>query len=128
MIIKDDEEIKNNGGIFDESGFDGLDSGEDIAEPNSDEREKQRARSVALLWGKNHEPDNEYQALGCTPAPETLPNWVSYNVLMMTTQGGHKLVKVCIPKKEGGMINFALEASQTCKSRVILNNLDSFSE
>jgi len=29
FLTEDDESLKNNGGIYDESGFDGLDSNED---------------------------------------------------------------------------------------------------
>lgn len=40
FLTEDDDQLKENGGIFDQTGFDGLDKSEDIYPKNTDMRLK----------------------------------------------------------------------------------------
>jgi len=40
-----------------------------------------------------------FEAYGCSPDMEKVPNWLAYIVLLMGKNGDHKLLKVCIPVK-----------------------------
>jgi len=61
---------------------------------------RQRARSAAMVWVKGEEGKqyNGYQAYGCSPDSEKIQNWLAYIVLLMGSNGEHKLLKVCVPE------------------------------
>ena len=65
FLTEDDDQLKENGGIFDQSGFDGLDKSEDVYPVGTEMRLKQRARSAVNLYTKLNEPDSKYEAYGC---------------------------------------------------------------
>ena len=50
FLIQDDFTLKKYGVVYDQSGFDGITSGERIAPIGTDERLMQRARSSANIW------------------------------------------------------------------------------
>ena len=118
FLTEDDEDLKTKGGIYDETGFDGLSGGEEIFPENTEARNRQRARSAALLYVKENRTESTFEAYGCTPDKEVVPNWLAYVVLLMNDKGEHKLVKICVPKSEGGMLAFALEPNDKCSDRV----------
>ena len=51
-----------------------------------------------------NEPKSEMEVYGVQDDPEKLNEWVTFQVLMMNSQGAHKLLKVCIHEKE--TVNF----------------------
>ena len=108
FLSEDDDNLKNNGGVYDETGFDGLDSEEDRQPEATELRNRQRARSAANIFIKDQNqqkmddaqqaPGDLYQAYGCTLSNELpLPSWLLYVVLLMNSQGQHILFKVCLP-------------------------------
>ena len=50
FLIQDDFQLKKYGVVYDQSGFDGLTSGELIAPIGTEERVQQIARSAANIW------------------------------------------------------------------------------
>jgi hypothetical protein len=52
FLIQDDFTLKKYGVVYDQSGFDGIISGERIAPIGTEERLTQRARSAANIWVK----------------------------------------------------------------------------
>ena len=52
FLIQDDFTLKKYGVVYDQSGFDGITSGERIAPIGTEERLMQRARSAANIWVK----------------------------------------------------------------------------
>jgi hypothetical protein len=52
FLIQDDFTLKKYGVVYDQTGFDGLTSGERIAPVETEERLMQRARSAANIWVK----------------------------------------------------------------------------
>jgi hypothetical protein len=50
FLIQDDFTLKKYGVVYDQSGFDGITSGEHIAPIGTEERLIQRARSAANIW------------------------------------------------------------------------------
>lgn len=65
FLTEDDDQLKENGGIYDQTGFDGLDKSEDIYPKNTVMRNKQRARSAVNLYVKYNDPNDKYEAYGC---------------------------------------------------------------
>jgi hypothetical protein len=65
---------------------------------------------------RDHDKNNKYEAYGCTPDKEKVPGWLAYAVLMMNPTGDHKLVKVCIPEKDG-VIVFGMDTTEKCLGR-----------
>jgi hypothetical protein len=81
-------------------------------------RNRQRARSAAMLWVKSYDKVGKYEAYGCTPDKEKIEKWLSYVVLLMTPTGEHKLIKVCIEEGDG-LIAFGGDPNKyTCKDKV----------
>ena len=96
FLTEDDDQLKENGGIFDQSGFDGLDSSEDIYPQSTEMRNKQRARSAVNLFTKQTQPDSKYEAYGCIDPDDDdhlkqlnvhVHNWLHYTVLLMAPLG-----------------------------------------
>jgi len=55
-----------------------------------------------MVWVKQDgKAYSGFEAYGCSPDMEKIPNWLSYIVLLMGKNGDHKLLKVCIPVKSG---------------------------
>lgn len=50
FLIQDDFTLKKYGVVYDQTGFDGISSGERIAPVGTEERLSQRARSAANIW------------------------------------------------------------------------------
>ena len=123
FLTEDDDQLKENGGIYDQTGFDGLDRSEDIYPKNTIMRNKQRARSGANLYTKQIENDNRYEAYGCVDneqdengvAPQ---GWLQFTVLLMTPEGEHKMLKCCIPEDERNSIVFVGEVAIRCQDKV----------
>lgn len=114
FLIEDEEILKDNDGVYDESGHDGLDPSEELYPINSDERIDQRARSAAFLWIKQNPKYKKYEPYGSSNNEENLQGWISVNVLLMNPQGEHILKKVCLSKEET-MISFVLDLQKQCK-------------
>ena len=92
------------GGIFDETGVDGLK--EKKIEEEGKERVKQKAKSAASLYLQNQNKNN-YKAYGCLDSDEYVENsgWSSFMVLMMNEEGGdHVLLKTCVQNQEGNAL------------------------
>lgn len=110
FLTEDDDQLKENGGIFDQTGFDGLDKSEDVYPPGTEMRLKQRARSAVNLYTRLNEPDSKYEAYGCVDQDDhkvtLVPGWLSLTVLLMTPMGDHKMQTVCLPQQEKGNIVF----------------------
>lgn len=116
-FIQDDNTIKENGGVYDETGFDGLSQSENISPSGSIERLTQRAKSSAALWAQQTDPEANYDIIGTNEDPENLIGWVSYNVLMISRSKAHKMVKVCLPIAEDEKISFVIELWEKCSSK-----------
>jgi len=54
------------GGVYDETGLDGVDDKEEPYPDGSEERNQQRARSAAMLYIKQGEPTTNYEPYGET--------------------------------------------------------------
>lgn len=50
FLIQDDYTLKKYGVVYDQTGFDGITSGERVAPIGTDERLQQRSRSAANIW------------------------------------------------------------------------------
>lgn len=114
FLIEDEEILKDNDGVYDESGHDGLDPSEELNPIDSDERIDQRARSAAFLWIKQNPKYKKYEPYGSSNNEENLEGWISMNILLMNDQGEHILKKVCLSKEER-MISFVLDLQKNCK-------------
>lgn len=81
--------LKDSGGIFDDSGVDGLENESPLQE-GTEARYRQKARSAASLNMKNQGKD-DYQSYGCSPDQTEREldkqGWKSYVVLMMNKLG-----------------------------------------
>lgn len=71
FLLEDNSVIKENGGLIDKTGFDGLPSGENIAQPGTIQRLKQRARSAAFLFARI-QGLNAVQSMGAIENSENL--------------------------------------------------------
>lgn len=116
FLIEDEEILKDNNGIYDETGRDGVDKDEESFPLNSDERNDQRARSAVMLWVKQNPEFKHYEAYGSTKNEEKLEGWLVLNVLLMDSQGNHILKKVCLSKNED-FISFVLNIQDNCKEK-----------
>ena len=117
FLIEDEEILKDNNGVYDESGRDGLDPLEDNYPYNSDDKINQRARSAAMLWVKQNPNYEKYEAYGSSANDETVDGWIVNTVLLMNSQGAHILKKVCLSKEEG-LISFVLKMDEKCKEKI----------
>ncbi len=89
------------GGIFDESGMDGLEDKEIAMSFN--ERMRQKSKSAAAL-SLISDGKIGYSAYGCSTSDEFIlgGQWASYMVLMMDSiSGDHILLKTCVQGTEG---------------------------
>ena len=117
FLIEDEEILKDNNGVFDETGRDGIDASEDSYPQNSEEHFNQRARSAATLWIKQNPKYDKFEAYGSSPNEEQVSGWDVQTVLIMNSLGDHILKKVCLSKDEG-LISFILEMEEKCFDKV----------
>ena len=61
---------------------------------------EQRAKSAALMWVKTNEPNSDFDVYGVQKSEEVLKDWLTFDILMMNSNGKHRMVKVCILEKE----------------------------
>ena len=121
FLTEDDERLLDNGGIYDESGFDGAETGvAELYRIGSDNRDKERAKSAATLWYKKTIPTTRLEPYSVTQkTDEDLVEWNVYEVIMMCCSGNMEIKRVCIPKNEElAMISFILEQDDKCENRV----------
>lgn len=83
------------GGIFDETGFDGLDqSVEDLFSYGSESRTKERAKSAAMVWLKKNKPTSKMEPYGCNLKDnEGLKEWSIYEVIYIWN-GSNNLMRL----------------------------------
>ncbi|CAG9319984.1 unnamed protein product [Blepharisma stoltei] len=98
FLLEDNSVIKENGGIIDKTGFDGLPAGEVIAQQGTIQRLKQRARSAAGLFARS-QGLSSFQSMGAIENNENLKGWKSFNVMLMGTND-YQVVQVCLPEIE----------------------------
>ena len=53
-----------------------------------------------MLWIKQADPNNDFEIYGMQPGDEKIKDWLTYEVLLMNSQGKHKMIKVCILEGE----------------------------
>lgn len=101
FLIQDDVILKKYGVIYDQTGFDGINSIELISSPGTEERLKQRARSAGNIFFREKYPGSNYDAYGAEEqSDEIILNWKVYKVLLIGKNGESTFVKVCLPIDE----------------------------
>lgn len=121
FLTEDDERLFDNGGIFDESGFDGVDQeASELYSKGSISREKERAKSASIIWLRKTDPMSKLEPYSCTlKQDEDLVEWAVYEVVMMCCSGNMEIKRVCISKNEElAMISFVLNSDDKCENRV----------
>ena len=121
FLTEDDERLLDNGGVFDESGFDGVEA--DVAElysPGSENREKERAKSASILFYRKVNPSTKLEPYSVNRKnDEDLVEWSVFEVIMMCCSGNMEIKRVCVPKNEElALISFVLEQDDRCENRV----------
>lgn len=117
FLIDDDEILKDNNGIYDETGRDGIDPSEENFPFDSEENINQRVRSSSMLWIKQNSKFAKYEAYGSSENDEKLNGWTIKTVLLMNGHGDHILKKVCLSQKEK-LISFVLDMDEMCKEKI----------
>lgn len=117
FLLEDNEVLKEKDGIYDETGRDGLDDSEETYTEGSEERFKQRARSVSMLWIRQNSKYRNYEPYGCKRDKEEINGWNTFNVLIMNPKGSHFLKKVCLAN-EHSIISFVINVNELCISKV----------
>lgn len=117
FLIEDEEILKDNNGVFDETGRDGIDPSEDSYPKDSEENYNQRARSAATLWIKQNKKYDKFEAYGSSPNNEKVSGWIVQTVLLMNSLGDHILRKVCLSENEG-LISFVLGMEEKCVDKI----------
>lgn len=101
FLIHDDIALKKICVVYDQSGFDGINSDEEISAKGTEERLNQRARSSANLFFKNKYPKLHYEAYGAEAQyDEIVPNWRVFKVLMIGNNGESTFLRICLPVSE----------------------------
>jgi len=117
FLIEDEDILKDNNGVFDETGRDGIDASEDNYPIGSEENNNQKARSAATLWIKQNDKYSKYEAYGSSVNDEKIDGWIVETVLLMNSIGDHILKKVCLSKDEG-LISFVLNMEEKCQEKI----------
>jgi hypothetical protein len=122
FLISDDYLLKNNGAVFDQTGFDGILNLEQIYPLGRPERIIQRARSAAkIFFNKNYKVD-KYEAYGAEKinSPNVPKGWEVYKVLLVgkVSANDHFFLKVCIPEDEN-LTALVSQINKDCVDKVI---------
>jgi len=67
---------------------------------------------------KSLDEHTTYEPYGETEDKEKVEGWLIYQVLLMNPSGDHKLVKVCVPKRNDIVICFGMDENGLCADRV----------
>lgn len=121
FLTEDDDKLFNNGGIYDETGFDGVDpDAASLYSVGSESRNVERAKSAAVLWVKKTDPGSKLEPYSVKlKEDEDLVEWAVYEVILMCCSGNLMIRRVCIDKNEQlAMIAFVLEPEDKCENRV----------
>lgn len=121
FLTEDDERLLDNGGVYDESGFDGVEPDvSDLYSLGSENREKERAKSASVLFYRKTNPSTKLEPYSVNRKnDEDLVEWSVFEVIMMCCSGNMEIKRVCIPKNEElALISFVLEPDDRCENRV----------
>lgn len=121
FLTEDDENLFNNGGVFDETGFDGTDAeAASLYSIGSESRNVERVKSAANLWVKKTDPSSKLEPYSVKRKnDEDLVEWDVYEVILMCCSGTLVVKRVCVEKNEEiAMIAFVLENEDKCENRV----------
>lgn len=120
FLIHDDISLKKIGVVYDQSGFDGINTDEEISAKGTEERLNQRARSSANLFFRNKYPKLHYEAYGAEPQyDEIVPNWRIFKVLMIGNNGESTFLRICLPISES-LTALVSEKEDLCAKNVKL--------
>jgi len=118
FLTDDDDSLKEVGAVYDQTGFDAIDPSEEIYPKDTQQRIEQRAKSAALMWVKTNEPNSDFDVYGVQKGGEVLKDWLTFDILMMNSNGKHRMVKVCILEKEtDGYLNYGMDVHENCRNK-----------
>ena len=121
FLTEDDDKLIENGGVFDETGFDGADAeAAELYKPGSLTRDKERAKSASLLYVKKTDPASRLEPYSCNiKDDENLIEWSAYEIVMMCCSGNMDIKRACIAKNEElAMIAFVLDPEDRCENHI----------
>ncbi len=109
FLTEDDQELQENNGYFDETGYDGLRYTDEQPARDALTRRSQRARSAVYL-ALHHLNDTKYEPYDNIDLNKSAANSSSsyspFKVFLMTAQGEHKIWTTCLPTEHSNGIVF----------------------
>jgi len=118
FLISEDHYSKQNGVVFDVTGFDGLATDEKILAPSL-ERDAQRARSAGRIHFQKMYNDESYEPIGAQQIETYNEDWKIFKVLMASkaTLSQQIILKACLPKNEA-ITAIVSDINGACSSKI----------